>query len=228
MAYHELPLPPGLPTDEQEFIRKQIEPYLMDVHALLRLPIDVDGFRGECGGNFGAAELLLAVVSGVSVTLYDPTALDSQAPISGDRFKKVLKDRYPWDQEPQIQVPKLKDEAPEHLWRLFRNPLSHAFGAMGPARSKKYNPEGWGIVIEKGAISEAHIEADERATTRPSDGDDWKTKTTLREEGGKLVLWVRSFYWGVRQMVVNVAVDRAGSKGGISFIAPNFTERRTT
>jgi hypothetical protein len=96
-GYQPLLLPEGLGPDTAKLIRDQLEPQLTDVHAMLRLPIDGDpGLRGGC--NLSVTQVLLSVISGVSVTVYDPSALARH----GDRgklFLEVLEKHYPWNEE---------------------------------------------------------------------------------------------------------------------------------
>jgi hypothetical protein len=225
MAYHELPLSPNLPSDDRDFIRDQVEPYLRDAHAMLRLPVPtVPGLEAGC--NFSVAQVLLSVVSGVSVTLYDPTALEADG-VSGPRFKELLKKHYPWGEERHLPGAQLDGDAAEQLWRLLRNPLAHTLGVIGPQRNLRFNPAGLTIEVEKGSIPEEAIEHDEQAATRPSNADDWKTKPTLRKEADHLKLWLRSFYWGVRKTILNVAAARV--RGGVSTLPQiTATQWRTT
>jgi hypothetical protein len=219
MAYHRLSLPTGLPADMERLIRDQLEPHLVDAHAMLRLPIATDpGLQGGC--NFAIAQVLLSIVSGVSVTLYDPAAL-SQKGVSGKKFKQVLVHHYPWNQEQHLPGARAGAAAADELYRLFRNPLAHALGVI----DLQYNPKAQLVTVEKGSFAEDVIDADERASVRPPE---WQ-HATLREEGkDHLVLWVRSFYWGVRKMIEDVVGTRM-AKGGIS-IMPSLksTQWRTT
>ena len=95
----------SLPANVQAFIRYQLELQLVDVHVMLRLPIKE--YPGLLGGfNLSATQVLLSVVSGVSVVVYDPSALTSR----GDRgklFKNFLIDHYPWSQEEKISGARL-------------------------------------------------------------------------------------------------------------------------
>ncbi len=197
-GYQSLLLPKGLDTDTAKLIRDQLEPQLADVHAMLRLPIDSDpGLGGGC--NLSATQVLLSVVSGVSVTVYDPSALTRR----GDRgplFREVLEKHYPWKEERHLPGARLDAAAAVELYRLFRNPLAHTLGVVDP----QDNPLGRRVIIEKGSVPEADIVLLERATSRPAD---W-TNPTLREDDNELVLWVLSFYWGVRRMICNVATAR--------------------
>lgn len=220
MAYHNLSLPSGLAPDMVDLICKQLEPQLVDAHAMLRLPISSDpGLQGGC--NLSVVQVLLSLVSGCSVTLYDPNAL-SRRRDRGSLFKSILVDHYPWDEERHIAGAQLDGGAAEQLYQLFRNPLAHALGIIDP----RDNPAARKVIIEKGAIPEADIELTERSAKRPLD---W-TDPTLREEGADLVLWVRSLYWGVRRMIESVAAARALSKGTspISVLPSNVTQWRST
>ena len=219
-GYQSLLLPKGLAAGTAKLIRDQLEPQLADVHAMLRLPIDSDpGLRGGC--NLSATQVLLSVVSGVSVTVYDPSALTGR----GDRgklFREVLEKHYPWKEEQHLPGARLDAAAAAELYRLFRNPLAHTLGVVDP----QDNPSGRRVIIEKGSVPEADIVAQERATSRLAD---W-TNPTLREDGDELVLWVRSFYWGVRQMICDVASARIKTTqpSSLQIIPPVRTEWRST
>jgi hypothetical protein len=220
MAYHKLSLPPGLPSDLEELVREQLEPQLVDAHAMLRMPIAGDaGLQGGC--NLAVVQTLLSLISGASVALYKPAGLHRS---SGSRkyFKDILKDHYPWNQERHIATARLDADAAEQLYLLFRNPLAHTLGVIDP----RHIPAGQRVIIEKGSIPETAIESDERSTTRPAD---WEHPTLRQEAAGDLVLWVRSFYWGVRKMIENVASARAQSKNPPLHILPptNLTPRST-
>lgn len=220
MPYQSLTLPSTLRADVRDFIRGQLEPQLVGVHTMLRLPIKEDaGLQGGC--NLSVTQVLLSVVSGVSVTVYDPGALTRR----GDRgtlFKDLLvSGHYPWSQEQHIPGARLGADAADDLYRLFRNPLVHTLGVI----DSQDNPTGRRVVVEKGSFREEAVEATERATSRPTD---WE-HPTLREDGTDLILWVRSFYWGVRMMIQHVAGACAQRRGQISYGLPSsMTEWRAT
>jgi hypothetical protein len=136
MAYHELSLPPTLPADLMELVRKQLEPQLTDIHAMLRLPIQGDpGLQGGC--NLAIAQVLLSIVGGASVTLYEPGALTRR----GDRtrlFKAILTNHYPWQDESHISGALLRADAADKLYDLFRNPLTHSLGVIDPQESATF------------------------------------------------------------------------------------------
>lgn len=218
MTYQELLLPSTLPPDVRGLIRRQLESQLADVHAMFRLPIKGDpGLQGGC--NLATTQILLSIVSGVSVTLYQPAALNRRG-VSAVLFKNLLIDHYPWEQEQHIAGARLGGDAAEDLYNLFRNPLAHALGVIGP----KANPTARRVVIEKGSFREEDIEATESATSRPFD---WENPT-LREEGPDLILWAMSFYWGVRTMIQKVAGARAQSNEQSSYIYPSGLSGQST
>src|SRR5262249_5863588 len=151
------------------------------------------GPQGGC--NFAITQVLLSVVAGASVTLYDPGALGRR----GDRgklFKEILINHYPWDAERRIPGALVDSEAADKLYELLRNPLAHSLGVIDPEVSTTCKR----IAVLKGPFAEEVIESDERAVMRPADWLD----PTLHQDGIELTLWVRSFYWGVRWMIENV------------------------
>ena len=219
-GYQPLLLPEGLDPDSAKLIRDQLEPQLTDVHAMLRLPIDGDpGLRGGC--NLSVTQVLLSVISGVSVTVYDPSALTRRGG-RGKLFREVLKKHYPWDEERHLPGARLDADAAAKLYDLFRNPLAHTLGVVDP----QDNPSGRRVIIAKGSNTESYIVATEMATSRPAD---W-TDPTLREKYNELVLWVLSFYWGVRRMICDVASARTtmAEPGSLHRLPTGRTEGRPT
>src|SRR5438132_1815043 len=120
MAYTPLAIDPDTPRTVRDFIRVHLDMQFHDVHCMFRLPIPQQDIAG-C--NFAAANTLLSLVSGCSVTLYRQGHQPRQ---SGQLFKGVLRDFYPLELEPPAGAP--KGEAIEALYYRFRNPLAHAFG----------------------------------------------------------------------------------------------------
>ena len=91
MAYKALVLSPEPGPRVAELTRRLEDHYFRDVHAMLRLPAPKLDISAGC--NFAIAQVLAAVVSGVSVTLY------SHLGSKGNRFKGLLVDYYPWSDE---------------------------------------------------------------------------------------------------------------------------------
>ncbi|MBI4135122.1 hypothetical protein HY477_00075 [Candidatus Uhrbacteria bacterium] len=166
---------------------------------MLRLPIDGDpGLSGGC--NLPTTLVLLSIVSGVSITVFDPAALTRRQD-RGMLFKELFVKHYPWNEEQHLRDAKLGEGAADVLYDLFRNPLAHALGVIDP----KHDLKNQLVVIEKGSNSEDFIESLETSNTRPIS---WNVPT-LREHRSELVLWVASLYWGVRKMIYNVACIHA-------------------
>jgi hypothetical protein len=89
-----------------------------DVHSMLRLPLH--HYRLAPGCNFAIAHVLMAVIGGVSTTLYRHTGQ------VGERFKGVLVDYFPWDLEPTGTLPPA--DAADIIYEVFRNPITHDLG----------------------------------------------------------------------------------------------------
>ena len=192
MAYQPFQLPPNTPEQVSRFIGERLEPHLIDVHTMLRLPIGTDdGLRGGC--NFSAAQILFAVIGGVSATLYEPKDPGDRDE-SGKLFKQVLDMHFPWDSEPNGAITGMA--AASILYDLYRNPLVHGLGLKPDHRGLK-------LKVAKGPLSETEIEELEQSLVRPPS---WGP--TLREEGAKKVLLVKGLYWGVRQMVCKLVAEK--------------------
>ena len=113
MAYTPLSIDPNTPRTVRDFIQVHLDMQFHDVHCMFRLPLPEHDVRAGC--NFAAANTLLSLVSGCSVTLYEQ---GSQPRKSGQFFKGVLGDFYPWSLEPAVGAP--KNEAIDLLYNPFQ------------------------------------------------------------------------------------------------------------
>lgn len=179
----------------RHFVARTIEDlYFSDIHAMLRLPLPEEGVIA--GQNFAITQVLMAVVSGVSITLYHNTGE------SGDLFKAVVEEFFPWDEEPSNDVePKA---AAGIIYDVFRNPLTHAGGLFVDWRNnQRYLVQKSYVVKVKRRLTkdkttghtEEWIEALETASVRPEMGP------TLKVTQDKKVLLVEGLYWAVRRMI---------------------------
>ena len=157
MAYTPLAIDSQTPEVVRSFIRRSVDMQLHDVHCMLRLPDASVGLDAGC--NFAAANFLLAIISGCSVTLYEPNPRRGQA---GRVFRETLQSYCPWEMEPADSVG--RDEGTENLYLVFRNPLAHAFGIQDSRQPRRL-----AIRIGKGTYPEDMIEAMERSPARPRD-----------------------------------------------------------
>lgn len=181
MPYHPLDLPPGTPPNAEHIVRTRIDPLLRQVHAMLLLPVeDAPGLDIVCKQS--VALVLLGVVSGVSEKLYKPP----KGMGTGERFKRVLTNYYPWRGEPKTAGTTCGKEAAETIYKTFRNPLAHTLGISDyPAK------------FFRGAATDVKLEKFEKSKTRPRG---WN-KPTLKKGHGRTTLNIKIFYWGVRRLI---------------------------
>jgi len=189
------------PAVVRKFIEGTIEDlYFSDVHAMLRMPLADKGIIA--GQNFAITQVLMAVTSSVSVTLYDSKGE------SGDLFKETVEKFFPWDEEPSKDVP--PKAAAGIIYDVFRNPLTHAGGLFFDWRDdqrflvqKSYyvKVKRW---LPKNATTgqtEEWIESLESSSVRPEMGP------ILKVEKDKKVLLVEGLYWSVRRMIQRLTAD---------------------
>src|SRR5260370_39171640 len=88
--YQPLKISPTTPPVARRLIQ-HLDMLLNDVHAMFRLPLKEDGLTAGC--NFAAAVVLLEMIGGISVTLFQHSGG------SGERYKTLLERYYPWDAE---------------------------------------------------------------------------------------------------------------------------------
>jgi hypothetical protein len=195
--FHPATVDAATPHVVRIFIRQVMDLYLCDVHAMLRLPRPEVGITEGC--NFTVVAVLMNMVSGLSVVLYEPPP-NRQA--AGRKFRETAAGFYPWDVEPAgaINDP---EKGAEILYHTFRNPMAHAFGfqdpePVGPLRITRFPPPG--------------LEESELATIETSDGRPNESlrgaPTLFRDPVTKgLSLNVESLYWGVRELLRRLTAD---------------------
>lgn len=172
------------------FLERFLTMQFADFRCLLRLP------EGElnAGCNYATASVLLNIIGGVSVCLYD-ASLDDFASNSGrgQRFKCLLLTYYPWQSEP-VQV----KTAAEVLYDSLRNPLAHCLGLYKP--KDKY-----GSRIVKTHMDIEQIAALENNKTRP----DWLPPTiTISPSAYHYDVNVNTLYWGVHRLIENLLSEK--------------------
>jgi hypothetical protein len=193
-GYQPIAIHNALSDDARQLVCDQLDPQLADVHAMMRLPIDTDaGLSAGC--NLAATQVLLSVVSGVSVTLFKKGMLIERG-VRGRLFKEAIEQHYPWDQEIEAPERSFGAEAAREMYDLFRNPLAHALGVV----DSETNSKGRLLTIEKAPMQEAELYDLEMSGSRV---ERWLPPTLLAK-GSVLTLSVRSLYWGVRQMIERI------------------------
>jgi hypothetical protein len=203
MAYKPLTLDKNTPR----FVRKlilQVERWsFRSVHILLRLPLKNYNLNETC--DFAIAQVLMPVIGGISATLYEPTWRDNA------RFKGVLKDYYPWNQEPAGVD---SDKTSTAVYEVFRNPLTHDLG-LDVANKRK----GAKIILKRlgmgtEGLSESFIEKQLEGHHRPKG-----ISAILTISSDRQTLLLEALYWGVRRMIENISADKQRMQAAENFLA---------
>ena len=192
MAYQLLVLSPATPPVVQHFIQEQVDMQFHDIHCMLRLPLLERDLGAGC--NFAAANVLLAIVSGLSALLTKKLETSRK---SGRLFRRILLEYYPWD----VQPPHTSaiERSVDHLYEFFRNPLVHSLGIKIKGNFQ--------VAIAKDSLPEVEIEKLERLTVPPGPAMVYKPITINNEQIERITLVVPHFYWGVREMVKRLSED---------------------
>lgn len=221
MAYFPLKLDPSTPAAVEVFVRKAIEAlYLSDVHGMLRLPLPHE--RIEAGQNFAATQVLMGVIAGVSTILFQNKGE------SGDLFKGLVEEFFPWDEEPTKDRSKKASAA--IVYDVFRNPLTHSAGLMmNWQNNTRFLVQKQYVVklkrlLANGKISghsEDWLERFESSASRPSMGP------TLTVQPHKRVLLVEGLYWGTRRMIEKLSADAPRMQSANRLLMPHLTTAST-
>jgi len=213
MSYARMTLNVSTPAVVRKFVEGSIENlYFSDVHAMLRLPLADRGIIA--GQNFAITQVLMAVTSSVSVTLYDSKGE------SGDLFKETVEKFFPWDEEPSKDVP--PKAAAGIIYDVFRNPLTHAGGLFLDWRDdqrflvqKSYSVKvkRWLTKDATTGHTEQWIKNLESSRVRPEMGP------ILKVEKDKKVLLVEGLYWSVRRMIQKLTDDKDRMAKAEKFLA---------
>lgn len=195
---------PKLSNFLERFLAIQFE----DLRCLLRLP------KGElnAGCNYVTASILLNVISGLSICLYNASFDDfaSRRPTGrGQRFKNLLLTYYPWQDE---AVP--TRTAVEVLYDSVRNPLTHCLGLYKP--TDKY-----GSRIVKTPMNTEQITALENEKARPSR---LQPTVTISPSAYHYDVNVNTLYWGVNHLIENLLGDKQQLDKAETFLLQLDTE----
>jgi hypothetical protein len=187
MAYRPVDLSPDTPAVVREVLAGTCDKYLHDVHAMLRLPLPSTGITVAC--SLSATAVLVNVVSGVSVTLFDPS--DSRD--RGRKFRQALELYYPWDLEPPGAT--IGAPAAATIYKLFRNPMAHALGFQDGGRRGQIFVRRMYARPEEFGLGEYVLGLIEASATRPN-GELGNNVPTLHHDPPRTSLFVEPFYWG--------------------------------
>lgn len=207
----------------QMFLDTHLEMQLGDVRTMLQLPRDaqVPGPLGQAlqgssldlanGCNFATAAVLLNLVSGASVLLFEPerhrasrrAPRASLGPValvwtgwrrqltSGTRFRRFVLEYIPTTSN--LSAKKCADV----LYDWTRNPLVHSLGVDPWAR------KGRGISLAKGPLDEQAIAVLETSTTLPT----WCTPIVEGDTKGNYVIGVPALHWGLHRAFDIILAD---------------------
>ena len=183
MPYVPIKLPPYATGDLLLLFEKTIDPIFREVHSLLTVRRDDQGPKGSM--QIPTAILLVAAADGAAQFL-----IPGEKGI-GERFVLFFKECYPWDKDPPDGM--TTDQAADFLWDKVRCPLFHRFGVIFESKLvHKY-----GNIF---ALQEAELEKIEESATRPF------SDPSIRQDSVRTVLWLETFYWGIRQ-AISRAID---------------------
>ncbi len=112
----------------QDFLVQVLDMQFADVRTMLQLPRPDIGIKPGC--NFAIVSTLCNLISGISTTIFMPSALlSTKIPTAyGSRraFTNLVRDYYP-------SPPPGVNDFPEQLYQLCRNPLAHSVALMDNA-----------------------------------------------------------------------------------------------
>lgn len=169
-----------------------------DVGAMLRLPMKKHGINNGC--NFAAASVVCNLISGISVTIFQPAVFqkpdkDEKMPVmgSGGAFKEFVKAFYP---DP---LPDRRTEIADALYRLLRNPAAHALGVL---KCGAYQLKIVRLPSKTGdGLTQDEVAAIEESPQRPV------TSLGVRGSGSQWEIIVELLYRDALDMMVGLAHD---------------------
>lgn len=178
-SYVPLKLDDSLPGQLRDYVRQVIDPAFEELRYLFTLNTPQAGPNGSLQRPI--LVYLLSVTDGIAQTLFKGTGG------AADRFKGFLRDHFPWDIDPPSGL--TKEEAADVVWQFYRCPFIHRLGL-------RYDTQGSELKVEVGRsfqnTNSGLSELESLRTCRPG------SESTVKKTQDKIILWLDSFYWGVR------------------------------
>jgi hypothetical protein len=173
----------------KQLLAQHIDMQFEDVRLLLRLPRK----GSNVGANFATAAVLFNIISGASVAFYKTNwkALKGKAGGSGERFRGVLGDHFPFAEI-------TKKTTIDVFYKYSRNPLAHSFGLGDPKLVE--------VQIAKNALTPKGITELEDSPTLPTWSRAALTETGI-QPGPSYRISVSGLYWGVHRMLPSIFQD---------------------
>ena len=186
-----------------DFVFNHVRIQFEDIGAMLRLPMQTHGLNNGC--NFASASVICNLISGVSVTIFQPAVIqkpdkhgDMQMIGSGDAFKEFVKAFYP---DPSAQR---RSDVADVLYKQLRNAFAHALGVL---RSDTYQLEikkvlSTNAVTPGDGLTQAEVAAIEESPQRPSG-----ISPGVQGSGNQWEIIVDFLYRDALDMMVSLAHD---------------------
>jgi hypothetical protein len=186
-----------------QFVFDHVRMQFEDVGVLLRLPMQAHGLNNGC--NFASASTICNLISGVSVTMFQPAVTqrpdrhgNMQTIGSGEAFREFVKAFYP-DPSPQR-----RSAVADVIYQQLRNPFAHALGVLGNgALQLEINK-----MLSRGAatmgdgLTQAELAAIEESPQRPGG-----IPLGVQGSGNQWEITVDYFYRDALDMMVALAND---------------------
>ena len=186
-----------------DFVFKHVRMQFEDIGVMLRLPMQAHGLNNGC--NFASASTICNLISGVSVTIFQPAMTqrpdrhgNMQAIGSGEAFRELVKSFYP-DPSPQR-----RSDIADVLYRQLRNPFAHALGVLGKGAfqlgiNKMLSPR---AATQGDGLTQAEVAAIEESPQRPGG-----IPLGVQGSGNQWEIIVDFFYRDALDMMVALAHD---------------------
>ena len=151
-----------------DFVFNHVRMQFEDIGVMLRLPMQAHGLNNGC--NFAAASVICNLISGASVTIFQPVVIQKpdkhgnmQIIGSGEVFREFVKAFYP-DPSPQR-----RSDVADVLYKLLRNPFAHALGVLsrGAYKLKIKKVLSTNAATPGDGLTEAEVTAIEESPQRP-------------------------------------------------------------
>ena len=186
------------------FVFNHVRMQLEDIGAMLRLPMQAHGLNNGC--NFASASVICNLISGVSVTLFQPTVYQRlnkcgkmQTIDSGEAFREFVKAFYP---DPPSPI--RRTDVADVLYKQLRNPFAHALGVLSKG---VYQLEIKKILSTNAAtqgdgLTQSEVTAIEESPQRPVG-----IPLGVQGSGNKWEIFVDFLYRDALDMIVGLAND---------------------
>jgi hypothetical protein len=178
----------------KQMLQAQVDMQIEDVRALLRLPLQE---AGVAGCNFSTAAIILNIIAGASVCLYEAsTSSLAERGNRGDRFRSLVMTYYP---SGEVLAPA---ELASVLYDAARNPLAHSLGF-----SYREDQAGTRVAILKDPLTPDQVAELESSDSRPRWLPPTVSRSDLSDGTVEYRLSVPTLYWGLHRMLHSLLSD---------------------